>query len=116
MKNTVKQVVAVPRKELLEADDEYGVVQKYFGPWLDSLREPGSRWKVAEKFSVRNITEETYPGVVASHSIVLEGEVHVIPKYDKGFCQSCGNKIEISIFKGGDWCSDICRKRLGEDA
>jgi ribosomal protein L37AE/L43A len=32
----------------------------------------------------------------------------------KGFCKNCGNKIEIAIFKGGDWCSDDCRKALAK--
>lgn len=32
-----------------------------------------------------------------------------------GFCSNCGNKIAIQIFKGGRWCSDNCRKALGED-
>lgn len=27
-------------------------------------------------------------------------------------CKNCGNKIQVSIFKGGDWCSENCRKAL----
>lgn len=29
-------------------------------------------------------------------------------------CKNCGSKIEISIFKGGDWCCDDCRKALND--
>lgn len=27
-------------------------------------------------------------------------------------CKNCGDEIRISIFKGGDWCCDDCRKAL----
>lgn len=27
-------------------------------------------------------------------------------------CKNCGRPIRISIFKGGDWCSELCRKAL----
>lgn len=29
-----------------------------------------------------------------------------------GICKNCGRLIHISIFKGGDWCSENCRKAL----
>lgn len=30
----------------------------------------------------------------------------------KNICKNCGNEIRVMIFKGGDWCSDYCRKVL----
>jgi hypothetical protein len=27
-------------------------------------------------------------------------------------CLNCGREIRIQIFRGGDWCSDDCRKAL----
>ena len=27
-------------------------------------------------------------------------------------CKNCGKEIGVAIFKGGDWCSDDCRKEL----
>lgn len=27
-------------------------------------------------------------------------------------CKNCDNEIGVAIFKGGDWCSDDCRKQL----
>jgi hypothetical protein len=27
-------------------------------------------------------------------------------------CKACGNLILVTIFKGGDWCSEYCRKVL----
>lgn len=32
-----------------------------------------------------------------------------------GHCHHCGNKIEVQIFKDENYCSDNCRKALGED-
>jgi len=30
-------------------------------------------------------------------------------------CKNCGNPILVTIFRGGDYCSDDCRKALGQD-
>lgn len=30
-------------------------------------------------------------------------------------CQNCGCVILVTIFMGGDYCSDNCRKELGKD-
>lgn len=30
-------------------------------------------------------------------------------------CRNCGNPILIAIFKGGDWCSETCRKILKKE-
>lgn len=30
-------------------------------------------------------------------------------------CLNCGSPIRVSIFKGGDWCSDLCRKALARE-
>lgn len=27
-------------------------------------------------------------------------------------CKNCGKIIRVSIFRGGDWCSENCRKAL----
>lgn len=27
-------------------------------------------------------------------------------------CKNCGREIRVMIFRGGDWCSDHCRKAL----
>lgn len=27
-------------------------------------------------------------------------------------CKNCGKDIKVMIFRGGDWCSDYCRKVL----
>lgn len=27
-------------------------------------------------------------------------------------CKNCGREIRVMIFRGGDWCSDYCRKAL----
>ena len=29
-------------------------------------------------------------------------------------CKACGEPIDVTIFRGGDWCSDDCRKALVE--
>lgn len=29
-------------------------------------------------------------------------------------CRYCGSEIKVAIFKGGDYCSDNCRKALGK--
>jgi hypothetical protein len=31
-------------------------------------------------------------------------------------CKACGEPIRIQIFKGEDWCSDDCRKKLQKEA
>lgn len=33
----------------------------------------------------------------------------------KDFCENCGRKIEVTIFRGEGFCSDDCRKALGRD-
>lgn len=34
------------------------------------------------------------------------------PVASKNNCKNCGNEIKTAIFKGGEWCSDDCRKQL----
>lgn len=60
------------------------------------------------------IKDDRKIGEVIDFVVDPEG-VELTYKLDKGICHNCLQPIKVAIFRGGDYCSDQCRKALGKD-
>jgi hypothetical protein len=68
------------------------------------------------------VLDETHTIEVVDSFIVKDRGVVIVrfavqgePIVQTNICKNCGKDILVSIFRGGDWCSDKCRKALGKD-
>ena len=103
---TLHNLIDIPWNDLVDGNDQE-IVANHLQKWFDELRED---WILDKEFTVTTVRDSALS--MAMGSVQLKVSVKAMPKRQPGHCENCGGPIVITIFKGGRWCSDDCRKEL----